>query len=59
MHLGSGIAVAVVWVASTAQIRPLTWEPPYATGSALKRQKRKKKKKSYQVMGEGEMGCNY
>ena len=29
-RLGSGIAVA------TAPIRPLVWEPPYATGAALK-----------------------
>ena len=28
---------------ATALIRPLAWEPPYATGSALKRQKKKKK----------------
>ena len=28
-----------------APIRPLAWEPPYAMGAALKRQKDKKKKK--------------
>ena len=28
-----------------APIRPLAWEPPYAAGEALKRQKDKKKKK--------------
>jgi len=27
--------------AATALIRPLAWEPPYATGVALKRQKTK------------------
>ena len=31
--------------AATALIRPLTWEPPYATSAALKRQKDQKKKK--------------
>ena len=31
--------------AAIAWIRPLTWEPPYATGVALKGQKTKKKKK--------------
>ena len=31
--------------AATATIRPLTWEPPYAVGAALKRQKDKKIKK--------------
>ena len=29
--------------AATAPIRPLAWEPPYATAAALKRQKGKKK----------------
>ena len=30
---------------STALIGPLAWEPPYAAGVALKRQKKEKKKK--------------
>ena len=30
---------------ATAPIRPLVWEPPYASGVALKKTKRKKKKK--------------
>ena len=29
--------------AVTALIRPLAWEPPYATGAALKRTKKTKK----------------
>ena len=29
-------------LAATAPIRPLAWEPPYATGATLKRQKKKK-----------------
>ena len=33
MWLGSGIAVAL--------IRPLAWEPPYATGATLKRKKKR------------------
>ena len=32
-------------LAAVALIRPLAWEPPYAVGAALKRQKGKKKKK--------------
>ena len=32
-------------MAATAPIRLLAWEPPYATGVALKRQKKKKKGK--------------
>ena len=28
--------------AATAPIKPLAWEPPYAAGAALKRQKKKK-----------------
>ena len=35
--------VAVGRLAATALIRPLAWEPPYATGAALKRTKKKKK----------------
>ena len=31
---------------ATAPLRPLAWEPPYAMGVALKRQKKKGKKKS-------------
>ena len=31
--------------AAVAPIRPLAWEPPYATGMTLKRQNKKKKKK--------------
>ena len=31
--------------AVAASIRPLAWEPPYAVGEALKRQKKEKKKK--------------
>ena len=31
--------------AAVAPIPPLAWEPPYALGVALKRQKKKKKKK--------------
>ena len=27
-------------LAATAQIGPLTWEPPYAVGAALKRKKK-------------------
>ena len=32
---------------ATSPIRPLAWEPPYATGVALKRQKRQKKFKRW------------
>ena len=32
-------------LAATAAIGPLAWEPPYAMGTALKRQKEKKRKK--------------
>ena len=31
--------------AATVPIRPLAWEPPYAVGTALKRQKKKKERK--------------
>ena len=43
-----GLDLAFLWLwcrpAATAPIRPLTWEPSYATGAALKRQKTKKNK---------------
>ena len=40
---------ALLWLrcrlAATAQIRPLAWEPPYATGETVKTQKDEKIKK--------------
>ena len=39
------MAQALLWLrprlAATVPIRPLAWEPPYASGAALKRQKNK------------------
>ena len=44
-----GLDLAFLWLwrrpAAVAPIRPLPWEPPYATGEALKRQKDKKKER--------------
>ena len=44
-----GLDLALLWLwhspAATALIRPLAWEPPYAAGVALKRQKTKKERK--------------
>ena len=41
---------ALLWLwhrlAAAAPIRPLAWEPPYATGAAQEKAKKKKKKKS-------------
>ena len=61
MGEGSGVAVScgvgrrygldrsLLWLwrrpAATAPIRPLAWEPPYASGAALKGQKTKIKNK--------------
>jgi len=44
---GSDLALQWLWLrpVSTAPIRPLAWEPPYAASVALKRQKDQKKKK--------------
>ena len=36
---------AWLWLAAAAQIGLLAWEPPYASGEALKSKKKKKKKK--------------
>ena len=42
-----GLDPALLWLwrrlANAVPIRHLAWEPPYATGAALKRQKRQKK----------------
>ena len=45
---GSDPALLWLWCrqAATAPIRPLAWEPPYATGVALEKTKRPKKKKT-------------
>ena len=46
---GCGLDPVLLWLwcrpAAVASIRPLAWEPTYATGAALKRQKEKKKRK--------------
>ena len=41
---GSNLALLWLWhrPVATALIGPLAWEPPYATGAALERQKDKK-----------------
>ena len=43
-RLGSDLARLWLWhrLAAAALIRPLAWEPPYATGRALKSKKKKK-----------------
>ena len=45
-----GLDPTLLWLwcrpAATALIRPLAWEPPYAMGAALEKDKRQKKKKS-------------
>ena len=49
-RLGSDPELLWLWhrLVATAPVRPLDWEPPYAAGAALKRQKEKKKfKKRY------------
>ena len=45
---GSDPALLWLWrrLAATALIRPLAWEPPYASGAAQEMAKKKKKMKS-------------
>ena len=43
------MAMAVAWLAAAALIPALAWEPPYAAGATLKRQKKKKKKSVSEV----------
>ena len=40
---------------ATAPIRPLPWEPPYAVGGALEKEKRQKKKKDGNVETEAKV----
>ena len=44
-----GLDLALLWLwcrpEATAPIQSPAWEPPYAKGAALKRQKKKKKRK--------------
>ena len=46
---GCGLDPTLLWLwhrpVATAPIRPLAWEVPYATGTALERTERQKKKK--------------
>ena len=46
---GSDLELLWLWhrPASAAPIRPLAWEPPYATGVALEKAKKKKKDKKH------------
>ena len=57
---GSDPALLWLWCrpVATALIRPLAWEPPCATGAALKRPKKKKKRsKPWEVFNQtGERG---
>ena len=45
MWLGSHVVMAVEYLAATAPTGPLAWEPPYATGAALKKRQKKKKER--------------
>ena len=40
---GSDLALQWLWCrpAATSEIRPLAWEPPYATGAALQKRQEK------------------
>ena len=46
LRCGSDLALLWLWrrLAAVAPILPLAWEPPYAAGAAVKRQKDKRKK---------------
>ena len=55
--LGSDPAWLWLWqrLAATAPIRPLAWEPPYAAGAALKKDKKTHKKyyRKLEIQGWG------
>ena len=48
---GSDPVLLWLWcrTAAVALIQPLVWEPPYAAGTALKRQKEKKRKEKKKI----------
>ena len=52
LRRSSDLALLWLWCrqVATALIRPLSWEPPYATGVTLKRQKKKQKKKTLPIV---------
>ena len=62
----SDLALLWLWcrLAATALIRPLAWEPPYATGAALKNTKRKERAKLFTDgaspahLGRGKGSCD-
>ena len=45
-------------LAATAPSQPLAWEPPYAAGKALKRQKDKKDQKKRKKILSGQEQCH-
>ena len=49
MWLGSGLALAVVYAGSHSSNSTLTWDPLYATGAALKTNKKTNKKVRKQI----------
>ena len=55
---GSDPTLLWLWrrLAGAAQIRPLAWEPPYATEAALEKAKRQKDKKKKKKMKENKQG---
>ena len=55
--------LALLWLwhrpAAVALIGPLAWEPPYATGEALKEKKKRKKKKVLLWCSRLRIGCGH
>ena len=61
-RLGSEPALLWLWLwhrpVATSLIGPLAWEPPYAAGASLKRQKKKKKRSFHFSSSAGEEMIN-
>ena len=59
LRRSSDLTLLWLWrrLAATAPIRPLAWEPSYAMGVALKRQKEKKKEKKNNFHNHVEFFC--
>ena len=60
---GSDPALLWLWCrpVATAPIKPLAWEPPYAVGAALEKNKKRKRKKERKEVGrkEGRKNLEY
>ena len=58
---GSDLVLLWLWctLAATAQIRPLAWESPHATSSALKKQKEQQQQQQKDKYKKSQLSVGY